>query len=137
MVETGKKAFNLQVRIYYEDTDAGGVVYHSCYLNFMERARTEWLRNLGFEQGKAIKQKGILFAVKKINIDYHRPAFFDQLLDIKTYMTVLRRVSLIFEQIIFNSSKEVVCRAEVKIVCISSQTMKPTSIPEKIASELN
>ena len=135
--ETGKKEFTLQVRVYYEDTDAGGVVYHSNYLNFMERARTEWLRHIGFEQHTLIEKDEILFAVRKISIDYHKPALFNELLNIKTRVIQSRRASLVFEQIIFNQSEETICKAEIKIACLNSNTMKPESIPETILLELN
>ena len=135
--ETGKKEFTLQVRVYYEDTDAGGVVYHSNYLNFMERARTEWLRHIGFEQHTLIEKDEILFTVRKISIDYHKPALFNELLNIKTRIIQSRRASLVFEQIIFNQSEETICKAEIKIACLNSNTMKPESIPETILLELN
>ena len=135
--ETGKNEFDLQVRVYYEDTDAGGVVYHSHYLNFMERARTEWLRHIGFEQNVLIAQDKILFAVRKTNIDFHKPAHFNELLNIKTRIIDQRKASLVFEQIIFNQSEETICKAEIKIACLNSTTMKPEPIPETILSELN
>lgn len=135
--ETGKNEFNLQVRVYYEDTDAGGVVYHSHYLNFMERARTEWLRHIGFEQNVLIAQDKILFAVRKMNIDFHKPAHFNELLNIKTRIIDQRKASLIFEQIIFNQFEEVICKAKIKIACLNSNSMKPEPIPETILSELN
>ncbi len=132
-----KNEFILQVRVYYEDTDAGGVVYHSNYLNFMERARTEWLRHAGFEQNTLIEKKEILFAVRKINIDYNKPALFNDLLKIKTRIIEQRKASFIFEQVIFNQSEDTVCKADIKIACLNSQTMKPEPIPETILSELN
>ncbi len=135
--ESGKKEFILQVRVYYEDTDAGGVVYHSNYLNFMERARTELLRHAGFEQNTLIEEKEILFAVRKINIDYNKPALFNDLLKIKTRIIKQRKASFIFEQVIFNQAEDTVCKADVKIACLNSQTMKPEPIPETILSELN
>ena len=135
--EAVKSEFSLQVRVYYEDTDAGGVVYHSNYLNFMERARTEWLRHIGFEQHTLIEQDEILFAVRKIKIDYHKPALFNELLNIKTRIADQRKASLVFEQIIFNQSEETICKAEIKIACLNSSTMKPEPIPETILSELN
>ena len=135
--ESGKKEFVLQVRVYYEDTDAGGVVYHSNYLNFMERARTEWLRHAGFEQNTLIEKKEILFAVRKINIDYNKPALFNDLLKIKTRIIEQRKASFIFEQVIFNQAEDTVCKADIKIACLNSQTMKPEPIPETILSELN
>jgi len=132
-----KNEFNMQVRVYYEDTDAGGVVYHSNYLNFMERARTEWLRHIGFEQHTLIEKDKILFAVRKISIDYHKPALFNERLNIKTRVIQSRRASLVFEQIIFNQSEETICKAEIKIACLNSTTMEPEPIPETIISELN
>jgi len=135
--ERAKNEFTLQVRVYYEDTDAGGVVYHSNYLNFMERARTEWLRHIGFEQHTLIEKDEILFAVRKIDIDYHKPALFNELLDIKTRIIHTRRASLVFEQIIVNQSEENICKAEIKIACLNSTTMKPEPIPENILLELN
>ncbi len=132
-----KNEFNLQVRVYYEDADAGGVVYHSNYLNFMERARTKWLRHAGFEQNTLIEEKEILFAVRKINIDYNMPALFNDLLNIKTCIVEQRKASLIFEQVIFNQAEKLICKAEVKIACLDSKTMKPKPIPETILSELN
>ncbi len=129
--------FTLQVRVYYEDTDAGGVVYHSNYLNFMERARTEWLRHIGFEQHTLIEQNEILFAVCKISIDYHKPALFNELLNVKTRLADQRKASLVFEQIISNQSDEIICKAMIKIACLNSTTMKPDPIPETILSELN
>ncbi len=129
--------FTLQVRVYYEDTDAGGVVYHSNYLNFMERARTEWLRHVGFEQHTLIEQNEIIFAVRKVNIDYHKPALFNELLNVKTRLADRRKASLVFEQIISNQSDEIICKAMIKIACLNSTTMKPDPIPETILSELN
>lgn len=135
--ELRKNQFNLQIRVYYEDTDAGGVVYHSNYLNFMERARSEWLRHLGFEQHVLIEKNGILFAVRKVTIDYHKPALFNELLDVKTHISDQRKASLVFKQIILNQSKETICRAEIKIACLNSISRKPTVIPETIILEMN
>ena len=135
--DAANNEFNLPVRVYYEDTDAGGVVYHSNYLNFMERARTEWLRHAGFEQDTLIEKKQILFAVRKISIDYNKPALFNDLLNIKTRIIEQRKVSLLFEQLVFNQAEEMICNAEIKIVCIDSNTLRPKPIPETILSELN
>ncbi len=128
--------FNLQIRVYYEDTDAGGMVYHSNYLNFMERARTEWLRHVGFDQDMLAEEKEILFAVRKVNIDYNRPALFNDLLNIKTRIIEPRKVSFVFEQLVFNQAEKMICNAKIKIVCIDSNTLKPKPIPETILSEL-
>jgi len=135
--EPAKNEFKLQVRVYYEDTDAGGVVYHSNYLKFMERARTEWLRHIGFEQDILIEENEILFAVRHINIDFHKPAHFNELLNVKTHITDQRKASLVFEQIISNQTEEIICKARIKIACLNYKTMKPEPIPETIISELN
>jgi acyl-CoA thioester hydrolase len=134
--EPAKNEFKLQVRVYYEDTDAGSVVYHSNYLKFMERARTEWLRHIGFEQDILIEENEILFAVRHINIDFHKPAHFNELLNVKTHITDQRKASLVFEQIIFNQTEEIICKARIKIACLNYKTMKPEPIPETIISEL-
>jgi len=77
--------FHWPIRVYYEDTDSGGVVYHANYLNYMERARTEWLRNLGFEQDILLQQYGLIFAVRAIDIDYIKPAQFNNELSCRDY----------------------------------------------------
>ena len=135
--EPAKNEFNLQVRVYYEDTDAGGVVYHCNYLKFMERARTEWLRHIGFEQDILIEENEILFAVRHINIDFHKPARFNELLNVKSHITDQRKASLVFEQIISNQAEGIICKACIKIACLNCKTMKPEPIPETIISELN
>ena len=122
------------VRVYYEDTDAGGVVYYANYLRFMERARTEWLRALGFEQD-ALREHGILFAVKHVDIDYHRPALFNQSLIVSSKITLIRRVSIMFRQRVMH---ELSCLAEanVKVVCLDEATFKPRAIPENMREGL-
>lgn len=128
--------FNLPVRVYYEDTDVGGIVYHSRYLNFMERARTEWFRHLGFELDNLIQQHGILFVVRSVSISYNSPALFNQLLNIETRIIKQRKVSLHFEQTILDQSEKNICQAEIMIVCINSKTMQPQLIPETILLEM-
>jgi acyl-CoA thioester hydrolase len=135
--EPVKNEFKLQIRVYYEDTDAGGVVYHSNYLKFMERARTDWLRHIGFEQDILIEENEILFAVRHINIDFHKPAHFNELLNVKTHIIDQRKASLVFEQIISKQTEEIICKARIKIACLNCKTMKPEPIPETIISELN
>ena len=86
-----KTPFILPVRIYYEDTDAGGVVYHSNYLNFFERARTEMLRDLGFEQNELREQSGVIFAVRTMQIEYLRPAKFNDLVHVSAAISQLKK----------------------------------------------
>ena len=133
----GLSQFYWPVRVYYEDTDSGGVVYYANYLKFMERARTEWLRHIGFEQDILIDENEILFAVRHINIDFHNPARFNELLNVKTHITDQRKASLVFEQIISNQTEEIICKAHIKIACLNCKTLKPEPIPETIISELN
>jgi acyl-CoA thioester hydrolase len=127
---------DMQVRVYYEDTDVGGFVYHSHYLNFMERARTEWLRHIGFEQDELMQKQGLLFVVRRVNIDYNRPAYFNQLLTIKTRVISKRKVSLVFEQTVLDHDQTTLCRAEIMIVCVDCEAMQPRMIPETILMEI-
>jgi len=121
------------VRVYYEDTDAGGVVYHANYLHFMERARTEYLRQFGFEQTDLIEQFGLVFAVRSMQIDFLKPARFNDLLQVKVEVKRLQRVSMTFLQTVLSSDAEqVYCRAEVKVASIAQQTFRPMPIPETL-----
>jgi acyl-CoA thioester hydrolase len=126
--------FSWPVRVYYEDTDAGGVVYYANYLRFMERARTEWLRELGYEQD-VLREYGTLFAVKHVDIDYHRPARFNQRLDVLSAITNMGRVSITFRQRVMH---ELNCltEASVKVVCLNEATFKPRAIPETMREGL-
>jgi acyl-CoA thioester hydrolase len=128
------------VRVYYEDTDSGGVVYYANYLRFMERARTELLRRVGFEQDALIRDEGILFAVRSVAVDYLQPARFNDLLTVTARVTQARKASLVFDQkITRDRSGDVVelCTGVVKIACLDAKSMRPTAIPEKILREVN
>jgi acyl-CoA thioester hydrolase len=129
--------FSWPVRVYYEDTDAGGVVYYANYLRYLERARTEMLRALGFEQDKLAQDHNIVFIVRKVTIDYLKPAIFNEELTVNARITGLRKASMLFEQTIFNKQNDMLCQAEIKIACINNKTMKPVSIPAFIISELD
>jgi acyl-CoA thioester hydrolase len=133
MTESGE--FVLDLRVYYEDTDAGGVVYHSNYLNFMERARTEWLRSLGFEQDQLRAQYGLVFAVSRVEVKFLRPARFNDALQVSARLTQLGRASLSMSQEVRRGT-EVLCRAEVKIASIEINQFKPAPIPRAILAEL-
>ncbi len=119
------------VRVYYEDTDAGGVVFYANYLKFMERARTEYLRALGFEQD-VLAGQGLIFAVHRAEIDYLKPARFNESLQVSAVIQSQKKVSLTFEQEVRKDSGEVCSRGIIKIVCINNQTFKPQPIPEEI-----
>ena len=123
--------FDWPIRVYYEDTDTGGVVYHSQYLNFMERARTEWLRSLGFEQDVLIEQHHCLFAVHSMQINFKRPARFNDALLVSSQLPSTSGASLSFEQTIFCENK-LLCQAVVKVACLDSNRFRPMPIPSSI-----
>lgn len=119
------------MRVYYEDTDAGGVVYHSQYLNFMERARTEWLRALGFEQTDLRDNLHIIIVIHSMQIAFKKPAKFNDLLTIKSHLTSLGSSSWHCAQTIWRDG-ELLIEAQVKAAFVNSQTFKPTRIPAAI-----
>ncbi|MDQ7075686.1 MAG: tol-pal system-associated acyl-CoA thioesterase [Gammaproteobacteria bacterium] len=124
--------FVLPVRVYYEDTDAGGVVYHANYVRFMERARTEYLRQLGFEQCD-LMQRGVVFAVRSMQLDFLKPAKLDDLLKVDVEIQRLQRVSVTFLQTVSAAQNDdLFCRAEVKVVCIAHKAFRPSPIPEPL-----
>ncbi|NBQ85805.1 MAG: tol-pal system-associated acyl-CoA thioesterase [Methylophilaceae bacterium] len=126
--------FDWPVQVYYEDTDAGGVVYHSQYLNFMERARTEFLRNIGFMQTALKDELGILFVVRDIQIRFRKPAKFDDVLNVDTRLLNVGRSLLEFEQNIYRGDEHLIA-AKVEVVCIGAESFKPTSIPQEMLSQ--
>ncbi len=130
------REFTWQIRVYYEDTDAGEVVFYANYLKFMERARTEWLRKIGFDH-KVLKEKyKLLFAVKNLTIDYIKPGRLDDLLTVTSELLGSRKASLVFGQNIKNENNELLSKAEVKIACINSKTLKASPMPDKLILEL-
>lgn len=124
-----KTPFILPIRVYYEDTDAGGVVYHANYLKFFERARTEMLRELGFEQSILRAEYGVIFAVKNMQIDFIRPAKFDDFLHASSQIKQVKKASLIFKQTL-KREEITLCTADCQIVCLNVQTFLPTAIPD-------
>jgi acyl-CoA thioester hydrolase len=125
------------VRVYYEDTDAGGVVYYANYLKFMERARTEWLRSIGFEQDRLLKEDGIIFAVRQVELGYHQPARFNDALEVHSWLANKGRASLTFcQEVARVSDSQLLCRGNIKIACVDMKTMRATPIPKKILMEL-
>lgn len=120
------------VRVYYEDTDAGGVVYYANYLKFLERARTEWLRGLGFEQDQLRDEHGLLFAVSRLQLSYNRPARFNDELTVSVRINRLGKASLDLEQAVLNARGELLCSGEVRIACVDANLFKPKAIPNFI-----
>ncbi|MDE1357648.1 tol-pal system-associated acyl-CoA thioesterase [Vibrio aestuarianus] len=128
-------AFHWPVTIYYEDTDAGGVVYHSNYLKFFERARTELLRSIGISQQTLLTQN-IGFVVRHIDIDFLRGARLDEMLNVVTNISELKKASLTFCQELVNPEGKVLCKAMVKVACVDNQNMRPKAMPQSIILEL-
>jgi len=124
------------VRVYYEDTDSGGVVYYANYLKFMERARTEWLRARGFEQDRLRSEHGLLFAVAHVSVDYLRPARFNDQLVVGVNMRRCGRASLELVQKIWRDNEELICQGEVRAACIDAETLRPKAIPKTLLTEL-
>ncbi len=127
--------FSFNVRIYYEDTDSGGVVYHANYLKFMERARTEWLRAVGYSQNDLKDKFGLIIVVHALNIDYHYPARFDDALTVTSKLIKVGGSSFMFEQII-KRNESVLTSAKVRLVCVDANKFKPMAIPQEIKDKM-
>jgi acyl-CoA thioester hydrolase len=148
-----QKEFSWPVRVYYEDTDSGGVVYYVNYLKFMERARTELLRSVGYQQDQLQQELGILFAVVSANIQYKKPARFNDELNVITSITSLGRASIRFKQSIYREvshlesaqytagADEVISgllsEADIKIACLNAKKFTAQSIPASIIKKIN
>ena len=125
-------------RVYYEDTDAGGVVFYANFLKFIERGRTEHLRELGFDQGSLANEKNIVFVVKSLSADYILPAYLDDLIEVQTSIKLIKNASLVFVLKILNLEKNTVLfNAEVKVVSVSRNNLKPCAVPQEIMEKLN
>ncbi len=129
------RIFEWPIRIYYEDTDAGGLVYHSNYLNYFERARTELLRTLGISQQRLLTEK-FGFVVRHVDMDFFQGARLDDHLTVKTSVSEIRRASMMFCQKLVNSGGKVLCQSTVKVACVNTETMKPQAIPSSMTAEL-
>lgn len=119
------------VRVYWEDTDAGGVVYYANYLKFLERARSEWLRALGFEQDALRERDGVVFVVRRVEIDYLAPARFNDALEVTAGLAATGGASLDIEQVIQRGPTRLVA-ARVKLACVDAVMFKPARIPSPI-----
>ncbi|WP_426360227.1 tol-pal system-associated acyl-CoA thioesterase [Pseudocolwellia sp. HL-MZ19] len=129
-----KKEDKFELRVYYEDTDAGGIVYYANYLKFFERARTEWLRKLDVHQSYFLEQ-GLGFVVRKVEMDNLASAKLDDVLTVVSQISEIKRASLKFQQKILKN-EQVICTAEIRIACVNLQRVKPCSIPESILGAL-
>ena len=129
--------FVWNVRVYWEDTDAGGVVYHSRYLNFFERARTEWLRNLGVHQAKMAEEDNIIFVIRNMNIDFAVAARLDDVLETTVHSVQLPGARMVFKQdMIRSADQKLVASADVTAVCLKADSFKVTRMPAWIRAEI-
>ena len=135
MIIKNENVFLWPIRIYYEDTDAGGVVYHTNYLKFMERARTEWLRNLGVEQDELRDNDGVIFAVRSVQVDYFLPAKFNDELLVSSEAIKKGKASISIEQEITRNS-EVLCKGIIKVASLDDKVFRPKAIPESLYEKI-
>ena len=127
--------FSWPVRVYYEDTDLGGVVYHANYLKYLERARTEWLRALGFEQTALAAVHEVVFVVRSISLDFLKPARFDEALDVSVELRETGASRLAIQQFVRRGTEELVA-AQVEIACVNTLSFKPVRIPGPIIAKI-
>jgi acyl-CoA thioester hydrolase len=127
--------FQFAVRVFYEDTDAGGVVYYANYLKFFERARTEWLRTLGFEQQQLAREQSIFFVVRRVETDYFASARLDDLLSVSVEVEKLGRVAVEFTQEI-HSAGVLLTRCKTKVACVSGELFKSCALPENVRTAM-
>lgn len=129
--------FIWRVRVYYEDTDAGGVVFYANYLKFMERARTEWLRSLGFEQDAVRTDLGRLFVVRHVSLDYRLGARLDDVLDVTVALARRGGASLDFAQeVVRPADGALCCRGLVKVACVAADSLRPKPLPDQLLAEI-
>ncbi|WP_295409238.1 tol-pal system-associated acyl-CoA thioesterase [uncultured Thiocystis sp.] len=125
-----KATFDWPVRIYYEDTDAAGVVFYANYLRFLERGRSEWLRALGYEQDALRRDEGILFTVRRVELDYRTSAVFNDLLTVRSGLAHIGGASLTFAQeILRDADGALCCQGAVNVACIDAGTLRPRRLP--------
>jgi tol-pal system-associated acyl-CoA thioesterase len=127
-------AFRLPLRVYIEDSDAGGIVYYVNYLKFMERARTEWLRTLGY-QHYSLAEQNFLFVVHSCAVRYHRPARVDDALEVSADLQRLGKATLDFHQQVWRAD-ELLCEADVRVACVSASDVRPQAMPAALYRNL-
>jgi acyl-CoA thioester hydrolase len=127
--------FTWTIRVYYEDTDAGGIVFYANYLKFFERARTEWLRALGVHQHELIEQHGAMFVVKNASIDYHAPAKLDDVITLTLSIEKLGRASVHFVQQA-SVGPALLASARIKVGCVDRAALKPRALPDAVAAKM-
>lgn len=135
MTSQNENGFLWPIRVYYEDTDAGGVVYHTNYIKFMERARTEWLRDLGVEQDELRDEHGVIFAVRSVQVDYFSPAKFNDELTISSRVIQFGKASISIEQEVIRK-ENVLCKGIVKVATLDGTSFKPKAMPKHLYEKL-
>ncbi|AMO57092.1 tol-pal system-associated acyl-CoA thioesterase [Endozoicomonas montiporae] len=129
--------FTIHQRIYYEDTDAAGIVYHANYLKFMERARTDWLRHIGMGH-QIMKEQGRLLVVTRADVRFRQPARLDDEVSVTAEVSEVKRASLVFRQSVTlncgQSDEQLLCTGDFVVACLDSATMKPASITKALRS---
>ena len=133
--DPGRPAFSIPTRVYWEDTDAGGVVYHAQYVAFLERARTEWVRSLGYGQDALRLTHGLVFAVRAMRIDFRKPARLDDALQVTVSLRRCRHASIVFAQSILRDG-ELLLDADVRCAALEASSFRPRAIPETLYQEL-
>lgn len=123
--------FSWPIRVYYEDTDSGGIVYYANYLKFMERARTEWLRALGFTQRDLAEREGVVFVVRSLAIEYLRPSRFDDSLQVTVEPVKVGAGQIVVAQEVRRAA-ELLASAEVRLACVNVATLRPVRIPQAV-----
>lgn len=138
MIIQNENVFLWPIRVYYEDTDAGGVVYHTNYIKFMERARTEWLRNLGFEQDELLAREGVIFAIRSVQAEYILPAKFNDELIVSSEVIKKGKASITIEQDVIRQSKkseknnELLCKGIIKVASLDAVSFRPKAMPDRL-----
>jgi acyl-CoA thioester hydrolase len=125
----------IPIRIYYEDTDAGGIAYHASFIRFCERGRSEFLRNIGFTNSSLTRELGTFFVARHLEADYLKPALLDDLLLLETSIIEMKNTSFVMRQVMskeIQGKQEIICEVKVTLVCVSANGIKPVRIPEKL-----
>jgi len=130
---------DLPIRIYYEDTDAGGIVYHARFITFAERGRAEFLRHIGYQSSDLDKELGVTFVIRHIEVDYFAPGFLDDLLTMNTAIEAVKNTSFVMRQKLYrhkNDANELILSdMKVSVVCVDSKTIRPVRIPEELKTK--
>ena len=135
MMSKRAQIYTLPIRVYFQDTDAGGVVYHASYVNFMERARTEWLRDhYGYSNAGLMREFGVVFVVRSLKLDYLRPALLDDLLAVSAQIKDIGRSRVTLNQAVMRG-EELLVEAEIHLVCVTMGNFKPVAIPEILRNQ--